>query len=556
MFEPQFEGHVCSLGYLAVDWLSVLACHGPGDVQGEPLDFDSDQEMADHIIECYRLDEATGRRLVDEAVLSRPKGRAKSEVAGFVVVFEAFGPCRFAGWAKGGEPYPVPEVRECYEPGEPMGKPVVSPLIKCLATEESQAGNTFENVAFIVSDWGKDMHPDVYGNASGVRAYQSASAIYLPHGGEIRACTSGAASKDGGKETHVVADETHLYVLPALKSMYATVARNLGKRKIAQPWLHQTSTAYRPGEMSVFEDTLTKWRKGELRSSVYVNHREAQGRIDLSDRDRTMRQLTYVYGDSAAWQDLERKYEERNDTRIYEDEEQFIRYALNRPQSGKDAWIAKDVVARQSRPDLQLADGDAVALGFDGSLRDDNTALVAARMSDGLIAPLKIWAPPSGPAANFWEVPRLEVLAEIRYAFERFTVSRLYADPHEWRSDVETLAEELGEERVIPWATSSYVQMHAALDRLRTDLMQGGDPVNGEPFGRVFHNGDRVLMEHFGNAYVARRGRLRLIRKEHDQSPRKIDAVVAATLAYEARADAIAAGWTADTGPTYFRLPR
>ena len=146
--------------------------------------------------------------------------------------------------------------------GLPVGKPVTSPLIKCLATEESQAGNTFENAAFIVSDWGADTHPDVYGGASGVRQYQSASAIYLPHGGEIRACTSGAASKDGGKETHVVADETHLYVLPALKSMYATVARNLGKRKIAQPWLHQTSTAYRPGEMCVFEDTLTQVAQG------------------------------------------------------------------------------------------------------------------------------------------------------------------------------------------------------------------------------------------------------------------------------------------------------
>lgn len=552
MFEPQFEGHICSLGYLAVDWLSIYACHGPGDVQGDPLDFEADQEMADHIIECYRLDEASGRRLVDEAVLSRPKGRAKSEVAGFVVDFEAFGPCRFAGWAKGGEPYPVPEVREYYEPGEPMGRPVTSPLIKCLATEESQAGNTFENVAFIISDWGQDMHPEVYGGASGVRAYQSATAIYLPHGGEIRACTSGAASKDGGKETHVVADETHLYVLPALKSMYATVARNLGKRKIAQPWLHQTSTAYRPGEMSVFEDTLTRWRKGELRSSVYVNHREAAGKIDLDDEERTMRQLRYVYGDSAAWQDLDRKYAERNDTRIYEDEEQFIRYALNRPQSGKDAWIAKDVVERQARPDLQLQGGDEIALGFDGSLRDDNTALVASRMSDGLIVPIKIWAPPSGPTANFWEVPRLEVLAEIRECFERYTVSRLYADPHEWRSDIDTLAEDLGEETVIPWPTSQYSRMHDALDRLRTDLMQGGESVGGEPRGRVFHNGDKLMMEHFTNSYVARRGRLRLIRKEHESSPRKIDATVAATLAYEARADAITAGWSAHKQTIFF----
>jgi hypothetical protein len=539
-FIPQFEGHVCSLGYELIDWLEEYACHGPGDVQGEPLDFSLDQEMADHIIECYRLDAITGRRVYDEAVLSRAKGRAKSEIAGFVVVAEAFGPVRFDGWDAN---------------GLPVGKPVTSPLIKCLATEESQAGNTFENVAYIVSDWGADMHPDLYGGASGVRQYQSASAIYLPHGGEIRACTSGAASKDGGKETHVVADETHLYVLPALKSMYATVARNLGKRKIAQPWLHQTSTAYRPGEMSVFEDTLTKWRKGELRSSTYVNHREAQGKIDLDDAERTMRQLIHVYGDSAGWQDLDRKYAERNDTRIYEDTEQFIRYALNRPQSGKDAWIAKDVVDRQARTEV-IEDGSAIALGFDGSLNDDSTVLIGSRMSDGFLFPLGIWSAPTGLEATWWEVPRLEVLAAIREAFGRYTISRLYADPHEWRSDIETLAEELGEERVIKWPTSQYKAMSAALDRLRTDLMQGGEPVDDKPMGRVFHSGDRLMTEHFNNTYVARRGGLRLVRKEHEGSARKIDATVGATLAYEARADAIAAGWTADTSPAYIRLPR
>ena len=41
------------------------------------------------------------------------------------------------------------------------------------------------------------------------------------------------------------------------------------------------------------------------------------------------------------------------------------------------------------------------------------------------------------------------------------------------------------------------------------------------------------------------------------QSPRKIDAVASDALAYEARADAIAAGWTAKpAGPGYIRLPR
>lgn len=540
-WEPLFDGQVCSLGYEIVDWLEAYACHGPGDIQGEAIDFSRDDEMADHIIECYRLDPATGRRMYDEAVLSRPKGRAKSEIAGWVGTAEGFAPVRFDGWDAN---------------GQPVGRPVTSPLIKCLATEESQAGNTFENIAFIAGEWGKDMHPEIYGEATGVRKYQSASAIYLPHGGEIRACTSGAASKDGGKETHVVADETHLYVLPQLKQMYATISRNLSKRKIAQPWLHQTSTAYRPGEMSVFEDTLTRHRKGELSSRVFVNHREAKGKIDLDDEERTKRQLIHVYGDSVPWQDIDRKFSERRDTRIYEDESQFVRYALNRPQSGKNAWIAKDVVERQSRPET-VADGTEIALGFDGSLNDDSTVLIGCRMSDGFIFPIEIWSKPAGPAGDWWEVPRLDVLAEIRATFARYSVTRMYADPHEWRSDIDTLAEEFGE-RVIPWETSSWVRIGSALDMLRTDLMQGGPVetvtgVDGEDsekrYGKVFHSGDPRLMEHFGNAYVRMRGIHRLVRKEHDKSDRKIDSVIGAALAYEARRDALAAPPPKDNTP-------
>lgn len=521
---PLFEGHVCSVGYEVLDWIHAYTCHGPGDVQGNALDLDD--EMREHIIQCYAIDPTTGRRLFHEAVLSRPKGRAKSEIAGLVAVAEAFGPVRFDGWDAD---------------GQPVAAPVKTPLIKCLATEESQAGNTFENIAFIAGEWGKDEHPDIYGKVSGIRQYQSATALYLPQGGEIRACTAGSASKDGGKETHVVADETHLYILRELKQMYGTVARNLGKRKLADPWMHQTSTAYRPGEGSVFEDTLTAWRKGELSSAVHVNHREAKGRIDIQDRDHTIKQLNQVYGASAEWHDMDRKYLDMLDPRVCEDEETAARYFLNRPMSSRDAWIPADVVERQVKDD-RVEPGTAIALGFDGSLNDDSTVLIGSRMSDGFLFPIGIWSKPAGPAGNWWEVPRSEVLAEIRHALELYDVTRLYIDPHEWRSDADALAEEFGE-RVVSWATSRDIAMSSALDRLRTDLISGGASGDAVSSGKLWHSGDPEFMEHFRNAYVHRKGRYRLVKKETPKSDRKIDSVVGAALAYEARADAIADGW-------------
>jgi hypothetical protein len=95
------------------------------------------------------------------------------------------------------------------------------------------------------------------------------------------------------------------------------------------------------------------------------------------------------------------------------------------------------------------------------------------------------------------------------------------------------LAGEFGEERVVGWPTSRDTPMAAALDRLHADL------VNGE----AWHDGDPLAHEHYGNAFIRQKGMFRLVRKEYPNSPRKIDSVVGDALAYEARADAIAAGW-------------
>jgi len=116
-------------------------------------------------------------------------------------------------------------------------------------------------------------------------------------------------------------------------------------------------------------------------------------------------------------------------------------------------------------------------------------------------------------------------------------VVRGYFDPHEWRSDIDALAVEFGENRVLGWPTSRDTPMAAALDRLHADLM------NGE----AWHDADPLAHEHYGNAFTRHKGSLRLIRKEYPNSPRKIDSVVGDALAYEARADAIADGWGTKT---------
>src|ERR1044072_309409 len=101
-WRAQFDGHICSLGYEVADWIQTYTCHGPGDVQGDPVELDD--EWFEHLVDMYRIDPTTGQRLYDEVVTSRPKGRAKSELAGLVAVAEAFAPVRFDGWNAEGQP--------------------------------------------------------------------------------------------------------------------------------------------------------------------------------------------------------------------------------------------------------------------------------------------------------------------------------------------------------------------------------------------------------------------------------------------------------------------
>ena len=450
-----------------------------------------------------------------------------SETAGLIGVAEALGPVRFDGWDAD---------------GQPVGRPVRSPFIRALATEERQSGNTFQNIAFVMGEWGQDNHPDVYGGVKGIGDYRSAQNIYLPGGGECRSSSSGAASKDGGKETFLVPDEVHLYVLPELRGMYATAMRNLGKRRAADPWALLTTTACRLGEQSVWEVIEKQWKRGELGPDWLVHHREAKGRIDINDKARTLRQLLDVYGPAmdpeTGWMDAERVYLDMLDPTICPDEQTAARYYLNRSMAGSDAWVAADVVERQTVP-REVPVDEPIAVGFDGSLNDDSTVIRGCCMSDGYRFTLGLWERPAGAAGQGWEVPRAEVMARLREVLSTRTVSRLYADPHEWRTDIDALAEEFGDV-VIPWATSRDTQMGYALDRLHSDLVKGV----------TFHEADKAIEAHYGNAYVRQRGKLRLVRKEYPNSPRKIDGVVADALAYEARADALAAGWSASTEPT------
>ena len=526
-----------SLGWLAVWWIESFCVHGPGDVQGQPVRLDD--EFTAFVVDVYALD-ADGKRLYDSAFMSRAKGRAKSELAGFIVLFEAMGPARFSHWAEGGEKYERNGLLYTYSKGDPVGVEVTAPVIRCLATEEGQAGNTYDNVHYNLTEGplGEGLPRDAAG----------LTRIFLPGGGEIIPSTASNSSKDGGRETHVVFDETHLYNRPELKRMYQTVRRNLAKRKIAEPWSLETSTMYLPGEKSVAEETheLAKLiNEGKTkRQRLLFDHREADADVDLTDEDQVRAGIAEAYGPFAEIMDVDRIVSEIYDPR--NDPSDSRRYYFNQPTSARDAWITAPEW-NACYANKTVLSGEDITLGFDGSRKrargvTDATALVGCRVSDGHLFEVKVWEQPNGPAGDDWAVPVDEVDYEVTKAFETYNVVGMFADPARWEGYVakweaaygKKLKARASQSNPIAWwltGNRSYLVVRA-VEQFSTAVMDK----------ELTHDGSLALTRHVLNAR-RRIGRSGItIAKSHPESRDKIDAAISALLAYQARLIALSKG--------------
>lgn len=504
-----------TLGWLVIDWIETYLVHGPGDVQGEPIVLDD--EFATFILNAYELD-PHGKRKVRRAFISRPKGRAKSELAGMLACAEALGPVRCDGFDSR---------------GEPVGRSVTAPEILCVATEEGQAGNTYDNVVFMLGHLAEKFGDEFPGIDPGL------TRCFIKGGGEIAPVTAKARSKDGGKSTFVVFDETHLYETTELRTMHATVRRNLGKRKLAEPWSLETSTMYRPGMNSVAEATHEYARQiadGRRKdSSLLFDHREAPADFDWKDDKQLLEALREAYGPASEWMDLLRVVAEIRDPQS--DEADSRRYWLN--QVVRSTEQAFDPLKWAELAEVKtVPDGELITVGFDGARFHDATALIGTHVETGHQFVIgEIWEKP--PDVERWEVPADEVEAELQRVFDTWEVWRLYADPPYWETQVAEWAGKWGDKRVIAWWTNRNKQMSYAL-RSYASAQQAGE---------MTHDGDAVFARHIANAR-RRETRMRdehgkplwVIQKEHPNSPNKIDAAMAGCLSWEARTDCIAAG--------------
>src|SRR5450759_444846 len=131
---PREPGEYPTLGYLVGEWLEGFCVVPDGELQGRP--FLLTDEMWLFLLKFYRLHpnaadfphRPSAPFVYRGAQLMRPQKWGKSPFAAAICLAEAFGPARFAGWDKH---------------GEPVGRSQPTPLIQIVATSEEQADNAW-----------------------------------------------------------------------------------------------------------------------------------------------------------------------------------------------------------------------------------------------------------------------------------------------------------------------------------------------------------------------------------------------------------------------------
>ena len=533
------DGSIKTLGWEIISWAEGYLLQPDGDEAGDPFRFTPEQ--LNFVLWWYALDGA-GRFLNRRAVLRRAKGWGKSPFLGALALAELCGPVRFGGWAADGEPLAV---------AHPM------PWVVIAGVSETQTENTFSAIRAMAED---SALVDDYGLDVGL------TRILLPGGGKIVPVTANAATQEGARPSFAIMDETHHWSKTNGGSKLARVVRrNLAKSRDGAARAIETTNAHEPAQESVAEGSYLAWRsivEGRSKSSgLLYDSREASGDIDLADEAAVMEGLKAAYGDSY-WVDLTRILAE-----VYDPDtpaEEARRFYLNQIVAAADSWIAPPEWFKNRSPELPplrlgVPDnprkrGDMVALGFDGSLTDDSTALVATRIDDGAPFLLAIWEKPEGPSGAGWEVPKEQVRDAVAYAFSVLDPVAFFSDVAYWETDIDAWRDEYGERLLVKATTRHAVgwdmrghQMDTtrgveALHRSITDgtIPWGPHEVLAGP--AVGHAAEEILTRHVLN------GRRRPNRwgvsfgKETRESPKKVDALAALILARMARTRVLAEG--------------
>lgn len=505
---PEAPGEFPTLGYQVAALIEERCVIPDGDLQGQPFKLTDEQYW--FLLCFYRIQPNTERFAFRRASLIRSQKWGKGPFSAAIVCAEVDpdGPVRFAGW----------DAR-----GEPVGRSWPTPWVQVTAYSLDQTANVWRALVPMIQLG--PLQADIPDTGE--------TRINLPGGGRIEPVTSSHGSRLGQRITLAVQDETQNWLAAnGMLKVGDTQLRNLagmGGRSI------ETTNAPDPNEDSVATRTLTA--AGKVKD-IHVDFTPSPPG-DFADPAVRRVVLQKVYGDSW-WVDLERINADCEELIAKGDLSQAERFFGNRQvATSQHAFdLAKFDAGRQSGP-LPAAK-TSIAVGFDGSESRDSTALWGCEMLSGRLFRIGLWERPEGSAGDGWTVPEVEVDQALRDAAKYWRVELALCDPRGWRTWIKEWAGSFGDKVIAEFPTNSWTRMREAVDGFASAMY-------AEP-NALPHDGDLALRLHVGHCrrqlVSAQRPEAGwVVVKDGPNSPRKIDAAVAAILARWARGLKIADGW-------------
>ena len=175
--------------------------------------------------------------------------------------------------------------------------------------------------------------------------------------------------------------------------------------------------------------------------------------------------------------------------------------------------------------DVVVQPDDEIVLGFDGSYNGDASVIVGAVVPHTNDDPVKVflvkaWEKDLEHDPDDWRVDIGDVEQTIMDLCQTHNVREIACDPFRWQRSMEVL-----ENKGLPVVAfpQSPQRMIKACARFFDTVVEK----------RVIHDGDPLLSRHIGNTAIKLTPAGPHIKKENPNSPRKIDAAVAAILALD-----------------------
>ena len=473
---------VSSLAQVAIDFVEVMGVVTKDSVSGKAKSrLVLRPWQRDLIRNIYATNDEGGfvRRV---ALAGLPRKNGKSALASHLAVFDlVFGP-------QGGETYSVAATRD-------------------------QARIVFGEAKKII-EWNEDL-------AKIAKIYRDA--IEIPETGSIyRVLSAEAGSSEGLNSSAIWFDELHAQTN---RKMWDVMSLSMAARgdkshmvAISTAGVKTDST----GRDSVCYDLYQYGQKVARQEveddSFWMAWWEAPEEMDHKDPE-TWKLANPGYGDLNDVSDFEAAVRRTPEAEFRTKRTNFWA-STNTTWLPAGAWEACEA-------DITLSPDDEIVLGFDGSFSGDASVIVAAVIpkEEGdpvRLSLVKAWEKDLTVHDDNWRVDIGEVEQTILdFCQKHPKVREVACDPFRWQRSMEVLQDK--GVPIVEWPSTSAKRMVPACAKFYDSVLEG----------RLEHDGDGLLARHISNAVTKIDNLGVRIVKDQRNSPRKIDAAVAAVIAVD-----------------------